>query len=533
MKRKLIIISTVLFSFMTFMSGADMILAQEDANLENAKDVTEKQPLSEEELIRQAKAKVKSDFLGMLQREMSAARRDLYEVKANTGDAEVRLSETREKIATLSDQLANLDRLKRETEEKIKNVSVQINLKENELMLLYSDLDLKNVAIANQKEMLSEYLQVLYERESTITDTMNENEDINIAKMLLSDVPVSEQLQLIKYFNILEEQGHEIFNELDELLNEVKAQKVYAEIQRVKLTELYNKLEIEKHNLEVQTEAKVTLLAETRGDEEIYQQLFEESKRQQEQILQDMLELRDHLAFIQQRIAADGDSFNAQNYSSIISGDKVSVYEYINDTEGDIADFNLAWPMEPSRGISAYFRDSGYASRFGIPHNAIDIPAPQDSIVRAPADGVVYKVRDNGMGYSYLTIAHRGGFMTTYGHVSVFLVAEGEKVFAGQPIILSGGTPGTAGAGLLTTGAHLHFEVMQGGKYVDPLLYVPLNKLDESYIPSKYKEVVDLLNKIEEVEKQPIDEVGMDRIGEDSTAGMGDYAVPEPVQSEV
>ncbi|HLG25309.1 MAG TPA: M23 family metallopeptidase, partial [Candidatus Gracilibacteria bacterium] len=88
---------------------------------------------------------------------------------------------------------------------------------------------------------------------------------------------------------------------------------------------------------------------------------------------------------------------------------------------------------------------------------------------------------------SYIILAHAGGFMTVYGHVSELRVEAGEKVFAGQTIGLTGGTPGTKGAGVMTTGAHLHFEVMKGGKYVDPLDYLPLTLLPMDSLPEKYR----------------------------------------------
>jgi murein DD-endopeptidase MepM/ murein hydrolase activator NlpD len=132
----------------------------------------------------------------------------------------------------------------------------------------------------------------------------------------------------------------------------------------------------------------------------------------------------------------------------------------------------LLWPIEPLLGISAHFDDDGYAERFGFEHGAIDIPAPQGSTVFAPADGIVAKVTDNGYGFSSVTLEHDDGLATLYGHVSAFLVAEGQRVNAGEPIAISGGQPGTKGAGRLTTGAHLHFEVYLDGKKVDPLEYL-------------------------------------------------------------
>lgn len=133
---------------------------------------------------------------------------------------------------------------------------------------------------------------------------------------------------------------------------------------------------------------------------------------------------------------------------------------------------SLAWPVEPKYGLSAKFKDDGYQKRFGLPHNAIDIPIEQGSVIRAPADGVVSVVKDNGLGYSYVTIAHGGGVESVYGHVSGFLVAQGDKVLEGDPIALSGGRPGSPGAGLLTTGPHLHFAIRVSGVLVDPLEYL-------------------------------------------------------------
>jgi murein DD-endopeptidase MepM/ murein hydrolase activator NlpD len=132
----------------------------------------------------------------------------------------------------------------------------------------------------------------------------------------------------------------------------------------------------------------------------------------------------------------------------------------------------LQWPVEPKYGISAHFEDDGYEARFGIPHHAIDIPTEQGTVIQAPADGTVTKVSLNGLGYSYLAIDHADGVQTIYGHISGALVQEGDRVRMGSPIALSGGRPGSEGAGLLTTGPHLHFAVRQDGKLVDPLKYV-------------------------------------------------------------
>jgi len=133
----------------------------------------------------------------------------------------------------------------------------------------------------------------------------------------------------------------------------------------------------------------------------------------------------------------------------------------------------FVWPIQPDLGISAHFDDKGYRQRFGLDHKAIDLPALQETIVVAAADGVVAKVTDNGMGFNSLVIRHAGGYATLYGHVTSFLVREGQDIEAGDPIALSGGRPGTPGAGRLTTGAHLHLELIKDGVAVDPLTHLP------------------------------------------------------------
>ncbi len=132
----------------------------------------------------------------------------------------------------------------------------------------------------------------------------------------------------------------------------------------------------------------------------------------------------------------------------------------------------LTWPIVGR--LTAGFMEPSYKQYFGVPHKAVDIAAPQGTPVRSAADGVVFLARDGGQwGYSYILIGHRGGTATLYGHISQINVTTGQDVSRGEIVGLSGGTPGTYGAGPMTTGPHLHVEVIQNGEHVDPLLVLP------------------------------------------------------------
>ncbi|MSR86978.1 hypothetical protein EXS70_02285 [Candidatus Peribacteria bacterium] len=94
--------------------------------------------------------------------------------------------------------------------------------------------------------------------------------------------------------------------------------------------------------------------------------------------------------------------------------------------------------------------------------------------IQSELDGIVFIVRPGGAtGYTYVLIGHRGGYATVYGHLNHVFVNAGDTVSAGDVIGISGGTPGTEGAGRRTTGPHLHFEVILRGEHVDPMTVLP------------------------------------------------------------
>ena len=95
-------------------------------------------------------------------------------------------------------------------------------------------------------------------------------------------------------------------------------------------------------------------------------------------------------------------------------------------------------------------------------HRGLDIAAPRGTPIEAAAEGtVVFAGRQRGYG-NMVIIEHADGRRTRYAHAQTLQVQAGETVEAGQEIATVGST-GRA------TGPHVHFEVIEDGKRVNPL----------------------------------------------------------------
>ncbi len=108
----------------------------------------------------------------------------------------------------------------------------------------------------------------------------------------------------------------------------------------------------------------------------------------------------------------------------------------------------------------------GYVRR----HAGIDWAGPVGTAIMAAGSGVIEEARFKGEFGNYIRIRHANGYKTAYAHMSRYAqgVGEGARVTQGQVI-------GFIGSSGLSTGPHLHFEVLVNTQQVDPLT-IPVPK---------------------------------------------------------
>ena len=118
-----------------------------------------------------------------------------------------------------------------------------------------------------------------------------------------------------------------------------------------------------------------------------------------------------------------------------------------------------------------------------IRHEGIDLVAPQGSVVRAAADGVVRSVvrSHKGLG-NIVEIDHKNGYTTRYALLGDISVPQGRTVKRGQKI-------GTVGISSTTFAPHLHYEVLRGGKALDPVHFLFASVDPDEYAKMLYMSV--------------------------------------------
>ncbi len=118
-------------------------------------------------------------------------------------------------------------------------------------------------------------------------------------------------------------------------------------------------------------------------------------------------------------------------------------------------------PFAPLQGeISSEFDPA-------IGHFGVDFVAPVGSVIHAVDDGTVMLASYTSDGGYVVNIQHPGNRISIYKHNQSLLVEAGDRVQAGDPIAVLGGT------GTHSTGPHSHFEWWVDGAALDPVQWLP------------------------------------------------------------
>jgi len=360
-----------------------------------------------------------------MQKKMDALQEKINEYNKN-------ISNQKKQSLSLSGQVSILSN-------EINKIQSEIELKENEITTTQLEISVTQEKIQNSETDIAtskEYLKAFLQK-------INRLDKQNSLTLLLSVENFSDYYNHLHALNILQSGATQNLNGLKTFKAELETHITQLDEKKESLETLKSELENKKSSLDSRSYAKTSLLRESRNSENRFQSLVNQLKAEQSEINADIIALEKKL-----RGTLDPSRLDSISASGFI------------------------WPVL-NRGITATFHDPDYPFRYLFEHPAIDIKSSQGSPIKAPASGYVAKVKINGTAYGYIMLIHSSGFATVFGHTSKSYVNADEYVAQGEIIGLSGGMPGTPGAGRLSTGPHLHFEIRKNGIPVNPLNYLP------------------------------------------------------------
>ena len=179
---------------------------------------------------------------------------------------------------------------------------------------------------------------------------------------------------------------------------------------------------------------------------------------------------------MEQRVTAGGLELNEKRLSFVgLKSPKKNIYRYAFNEKGNISYYDpegkstpkmlLKRPVQGKTRISSPFGNRRHPIlMYNVFHKGVDYAAKLNTPVVAAMDGVIVQIGRNGSYGKYIKIRHDGGYQTAYAHLNGYKkgLAVGSRVKKNQVIAYVGNTG-------RSTGPHLHFEVLSGGKVVHPL----------------------------------------------------------------
>lgn len=373
------------------------------------------------------------DQIEQINGQVEDKKRDLTALSQRISGYKNLIMQKRSEGAQLQDQLALLEAKIARTQLSIDITTQEIQGLELEVKALDARITEKEGQMGRERTLMAGLSRKLYRAQFNRSPF----------EILLAHATFSEFFDEIRAMSDMQIGMNKALASIKAIHASLKEERTNRDLAQDALAGKQQELVAEREQLEDDRSLKNAVLVETESSELRYRYLVAELQREQQEADEDIGRLEKALR------------------------EKINVADRLGG--GDTV---LSWPVDPSRGLSTKFHDPEYPFRYVFDHPGIDIRAYQSTPIRAPASGIVARAKDAGYGYSYIMLLHNNDISTVFGHVSRISVQEDTFVERGEIIGYSGGMPGTLGAGRMTTGPHLHFEVRKGGIPVDPMGYL-------------------------------------------------------------
>ena len=358
---------------------------------------------------------------------------------------------TQAEIDKLKDELSGMNAEKSQLQKELKSIQSDKNTalaqKENidkQINLLQSEIRSVEKLIAEYESLIEQTEQEIreneaeearqYEKFCARVRAMEERGTISYWSVLFDAASFSDLLSAMDFISEIMDSDQKVIDDLRALREQIEQKKASLETSLAEQQSAKETLVAKKSELSTQRAAAEKVLADLKANEAQYKKVIAEQDAAMERQQAEIVRLSRELA------AKNGDT------AATLGG-------YI-------------WPCS-SRYITSPLgaRYTGIAGA-STNHAGIDIGRVgyTTQVVAAKAGTVIISAYNKYRG-NYVVVSHGSGNTTTYQHLSSRSVSVGAYVAQGQVV----GITGTTG---ISSGPHLHFEITENGKIVNPLNYL-------------------------------------------------------------
>ncbi|MBO2526890.1 MAG: hypothetical protein CW335_01735 [Clostridiales bacterium] len=381
------------------------------------------------------------------------------EIQAEIDELEGKSDELEEQRSALESQIAENESRTLNVVEQKAQVDQEIELTRLEIENVTEQVHQYNMLISEKQAELDELQgrqDELFERYKLRMRAMQERGEVSFWSVLLDAESFADMLNCRAMIEEIAKTDQRMMDEMRQLAAEVisakedlAAQKIILEGKKAELTEAQQTLDEKRAESD-------QLLSELVADKIELVKLDEEYEAQ-------LTALTDEIADLEaEKTAALQREWEAAHPPQPTPDNPNPAPVYPSSGEG------FMFPLDYS-GYACVTSSYGYrvhpiTGNYTM-HNGVDLAANQGTAIYATKSGYVTTATYNYAYGNYVTINHMDGFSSLYGHMTYFVVNDGDFVSQGQVI-------GYVGSTGYSTGPHLHFTVYYNGDTVNPMNYI-------------------------------------------------------------
>ena len=398
---------------------------------------------------------------------------------ASSSEIKKQITQMKKEREELKKQMEEIKKQYEMNEDEIANIVSQKNIIDQEISILYAQIDNINEQIAAFNLLIADKQDELDEAENRHQELLTKNKErirameeegsLSYWAVLFQANSFADLLDRLNMVEEIAASDQRRLKELDAAAKEVALAHQELEAEKLELEGTKDELDAAQIELDVKREEADELLIQLIAKSEELEELHEGFEMEDESLMEEIAQKekeyneakhQEWLAYMATYTTVppattappSTGSGNGSGNGSNTGGNTGSNATWLRPCSYIMVTSPFGPRTPPKGGASSY-------------HQGIDLGAPEGTPIYATRTGRVTIASYSNSAGNYVSINHGDGFSSIYMHMTRYVVSSGQAVSAGQLI-------GYVGSTGISTGPHLHFGISKNGVYVNPAAYI-------------------------------------------------------------